>query len=104
VSRQRNKPAITLRRDSCGAPLYQQTRFDLFRVLTCNLLALASFGGAPYGLDEAGIMKCLFQPGYAVGARMHVADETSVDLSHVDRRTHEPTGNRGRLGWHECDV
>jgi hypothetical protein len=75
-----------------------------FQGLTCNFLALALFGGAPYGVDEAGVVKCVFKPGYVVGARMHIADEMSVDLSDVYRRTHEPTGNRRLLGWHECDV
>jgi hypothetical protein len=29
--------------------------------LNRELLALASFGGAPYGLDETGVVKCLFK-------------------------------------------
>ena len=37
---------------------------DLFK----NLLPLASFGGAPYGLDETGVVKCVFKAGCAVGA------------------------------------
>ena len=42
-----------------------------------------------YSLDKAGVVKGVFKPGCAVGARMHIADEMSVDLSHLDRRTHE---------------
>jgi hypothetical protein len=78
--------------------------FGVFKVLTCDFLLLASFGGAPYSLDETGVVKGVFKARCAVGARMQIADKMSVDLSHVDRRTHESTGDRGLLGWYECDV
>jgi hypothetical protein len=70
----------------------------------CKFLALASFGGAPYGIDETGVVKCVFKAGCAVGARMQIADKMSVDLSDVDRRTHEPTGDCGLLGCREWEV
>jgi len=31
-----------------------------------NLLPLTSFGGAPYGVDEAGVVKCVVKAGRAV--------------------------------------
>ncbi len=35
---------------------------------------------------------------------MHIADKMSVDLSYVDRRTHEATGDRGLIGCREWNV
>jgi len=67
-------------------------------------LSRASFGGAPYGLDETGVVKGVFKSGFTVGARMQVADKLSIDLSDIDRGAHEPTGDRSLLGWHELDV
>src|SRR5580704_6097524 len=49
-------------------------------------------------------MKCEFKAGCVVGARMQITDKISVDLSHVDRRSHESSGNRSFLGRHKCDV
>src|SRR5580658_6020275 len=49
-------------------------------------------------------MKCVFKVGCVVGARMQITQKISVDLSHVDRRTHEPSGDRSFLGPHKCDV
>jgi hypothetical protein len=70
-----------------------------------DLLPLASFCGTPCGLDETGIVNCVFKAGCAVGARMHVTDEVSVDPSHVDRCTHKATGNRDLLlGCLKSDV
>jgi hypothetical protein len=73
--------------------------FDLFK----NLLPLASFGGVPYGVDEAGVVKCVVKPGCAVSALSQISYKMSVDLTHVDHRTHEPTGDRG-LRCHEWNV
>ena len=73
-------------------------------IAVASLMPLASFGRASYSLDETGIVKCVFKTGGAVGALMHIADKPRVDLSYVDRRTHEPAGDRGLLGSHECDV
>jgi hypothetical protein len=35
---------------------------------------------------------------------MHIADKMSVDLCYVDRRVHEPTGDRGLFRRREWDV
>jgi hypothetical protein len=56
------------------------------------------FGRAPYSLDEAGVVKCVFKARRAVGPRMNIPRKMSVDLSHVDWRAHEPTGDRGVVG------
>jgi hypothetical protein len=68
----------------------------------CKFLALASFSGSPYSLDESGVVKCVLKAGYAVGNRMQIADKMSVDLADVERRAHESAGDRGLLGWYEC--
>ena len=47
----------------------------------CKFLALASFGGSPYSLDESGVVKCVLKAGYAVGTRMQIADKMSEDLA-----------------------
>jgi hypothetical protein len=39
--------------------------------------------------------------GCVVGARIQIADKMSIDLSHVDRRTHESTRDRGQVGCRE---
>ena len=80
--------------------LYARFAFDLFE----KLLPLASFAGSPYSVDEPGIVKCVFKTRCAVGARMQIANKMSVDRSHIDRRTHKPTGDRGLLGCRERDV
>src|SRR5580700_10299255 len=49
-------------------------------------------------------MKCVFKVGCVVSARMQITDKISVDLSHVDRRPHESSGDRSFLGRHKCDV
>lgn len=63
-----------------------------------DCLSRASFGGARHRLDETDVVKCVVKSGCAVSARMQVADKMSVDLSDVDRRAHEPTGNASLLG------
>jgi hypothetical protein len=40
----------------------------------CKFLALASFGGSPYSLDDSGVVKCVLKAGCAVGTRMQIAD------------------------------
>ena len=47
----------------------------------CKFLALASFGGLPYSLDESGVVKCVLKAGCAVGTRVQIADKMSVDLA-----------------------
>jgi hypothetical protein len=47
----------------------------------CKFLALASFSGSPYSLDESGVVKCVLKAGCAVGTRMQTADKMSVDLT-----------------------
>ena len=74
--------------------------FDRFK----NLLPLASLGGTPYSVDEAGVVKCVVKAGCAVSARMQIADNMGVDLPHVDHCAHEPTGDRGLLGCHEWEI
>jgi hypothetical protein len=49
-------------------------------------------------------MKRVFKAGCTVGACMHVTDEMSIDLAHIDRRAHEPTGDYGLLGCLESDI
>ena len=61
------------------------------RLLTCNSLPLASVGGAPYSLDQPGVVNGVLEAGCAIGPRPNIADKMSVDLSDVDRRAHEPT-------------
>jgi hypothetical protein len=53
-------------------------------------VAAAAFSGSPDGLDEAGVVNGVFKTGRGVGPRMHVADEMSIELSHIDGRPHEP--------------
>jgi hypothetical protein len=47
----------------------------------CKFLALTSFGGSPYSLDESGVVKCVLKAGCAAGTRMQIADKMSVDLA-----------------------
>jgi hypothetical protein len=68
-----------------------------------DLLPLASFVGAPYSLDETGVVKCVVKAACAIRACIHIADKMRVDLSHVDR-AHEPAGDRGLVGRREWDV
>src|SRR6202030_2175421 len=49
-------------------------------------------------------MKSMFQVGGVVGARMQITHKISVDLSHVDRRPHESSGDHSFLRRHKCDV
>jgi hypothetical protein len=85
------------------------------RCLTCHcqwrrvhaeadFLPLASFCGAPYGVDETCLVECMFKAGRVVSAGVQIAGEMSVDLSHIDRGTHKPTGDRGLLGCLKFDV
>jgi hypothetical protein len=74
------------------------------RDVAFDLLSLASFIGAAYSFDEAGVVKCVFKAGRGVGARMQIPDKMSVDLSHVDRGTHEPTRDRGLVVGSERDA
>lgn len=67
-------------------------------------LPLASFGGAPYSFDEAGVVKSVFKAGGVVGAGMQISDKMSVDLSDVDCRTHEPAGDGDLVRCRELDV
>jgi hypothetical protein len=60
------------------------------------LLPLASFGGAPYSVDEAGVVKCVVKAGCAVGARLQISDQMSIDLSHIDG--YDPIGDLARPG------
>jgi hypothetical protein len=72
--------------------------------LTCDSLPLASVGGAPYSLDEPGVVNCVLKAGCAIGSHLQIADKMSVDLSHVDRRADESTGDRSFLGSLKTDV
>jgi hypothetical protein len=49
---------------------------------TCHLLPLASFGSAPYSLDEMSVVKCVVKAGCSVsaGALTQIADQMSVDF------------------------
>jgi hypothetical protein len=49
-------------------------------------------------------VKCVVKAACAVRACIHIADKMRVDLSHVDRRALEPTGDRGLVGYREWDV
>ena len=49
-------------------------------------------------------MKCVVKAGCSVSALTQIADQMRVDLSHVDRRAHEATRDRGLVGYHERDV
>jgi hypothetical protein len=74
--------------------------FALFK----DPLPLAAFGGAPYSLDETGIVECVSKTGCVVGARAQIANKMSVDLSNVDRGAHEATGDHGSLRFLKWDV
>ena len=69
-----------------------------------DLLPLASFGSAPYRLDETRVVKCVVKAGCSVGALTQIADQMSVDLSHVDCRAHEATRDHGLVRCRERDV
>ena len=77
---------------------------SLFKGLSCNVLSLASFGGAPYSLDEPSTVKCVVKAGCDVCARTHIAREMCIDLPDIDRHLHSPVGDRGCVGFNECDV
>jgi hypothetical protein len=64
----------------------EQVWCDLLKVLTRHSLPLAPFGGAPYRLDETGVVKCVFKAGCSVGTSMQIAQKMNVDLSNVHRR------------------
>jgi hypothetical protein len=68
-----------------------------------NFLTLPLFGGTLYSGDQAGVVKCVVKAGCVVGARMQIADKMSVDLSHIDGRAHEATGDCGLVGSREWD-
>lgn len=68
--------------------------FDVFK----NMLPLTSFTGAPHSLDETGVVKCVLKTRCDAGALTQITDQMSVDLSHVDRRAHEATRDRGLVG------
>ena len=99
---------LTANPHSRGFVVYQTSRRSSWVVEALHLfkyvLPLATFGGAPYSCDEASVVKCVFKPGCSVGTRMYIADKMSVDLCHVDRRIHEPTGDRGLFRRCEWDV
>src|SRR5579864_3304116 len=76
----------------------------MFKASGCQALPHASFCSPPYSLDETGVVNRVFKTGSVVGALTNIADEMSVDRSHIDRGTHEPTGDRGLLGRLECHV
>jgi len=69
-----------------------------------NDLPLAPVSGAPYSLDETGVVNCVSKSGRAVGPRTQITGKTSVDLSDVSRRAHQPTSDCGPVGCHEWDV
>lgn len=81
--------AACLRRRSIRNPT-RPRRLDLFAASIGQVLPLAAFSGSPDGLDEAGVVNGVFKTGRGVGPRMHVADEMSIELSHIDGRPHEP--------------
>jgi hypothetical protein len=77
-----------------------ETRATLFQ----RPLSLASFGGAPHGLDEPSIVKCVSEPRSFVGPFMQIADKLGVDLSYIDCRLHGPARDRGRVRFNEQDT
>jgi hypothetical protein len=74
--------------------------FDLFK----NLLPLTSFTGAPYSLDETGVVKCVFKARCGAGILAQITNKLNVDLSQVDRGAHEATGDHDVVGCHKWDV
>jgi hypothetical protein len=60
-----------------------------------NLLPLASFGGVPYGVDEAGVVKCVVKPGCAVSALSQISYKMSVDLTQASIGQFSIPGNIG---------
>src|SRR5579871_5300828 len=69
-----------------------------------NLLSLAAFGGALYSLDQTSVVKCVFKARCVVGTRIYIVGKMSIGLSHIDRRAHESTRDRGLVGYQEWDV
>ena len=74
---------------------------SLFKDVACNALSLASFGGAPYSLDEPSTVKCVLESRSSVGPFMQIADKLGVDLSNIDCRLHGPARDRGRVRFNE---
>ena len=81
-----------------------QIREQTSCIRKCYFLPFASFCGAPYRVDEAGVVKSVCKAGCVVGTCMQIANKMKVDLSDVDGGTHEPTRDRGFLGCQESDV
>src|SRR6478672_2075593 len=77
---------------------------SLFEGMACNVLSLASFGGAPHSLDELSIVKCVLKSRSSVGPIMQIADKLGVDLAHIDCRLHGPARDRGRVRCNEWDI
>jgi hypothetical protein len=74
---------------------------SLFKDIACKVLSLASFGGAPYSLDEPSTVKCVLESRSSVGPFVQIADELGVDLSYVDCRLHGPARDHGRVRFNE---
>src|SRR6266566_6118897 len=74
--------------------------FALFK----NLLPLTSFTGAPYSLDETGVVKCVFKARCSASTLAQVTNKLNVNLSHVDRGAHEATGDHDVVGRDKWDV
>ena len=53
---------------ACFASIETKPLSQICFLHTCDLLALASFGSAPYSLDETSVVKCVVKAGCSVGA------------------------------------
>jgi hypothetical protein len=62
--------AIAARSDCSQSEFPIGAMIQSLHVFSNNTLALALFGGVPYRLDEAGVVKRVFKAGCVVGARM----------------------------------
>jgi hypothetical protein len=97
---------------ACEPPLGWTVRSNSRQLLTkksnlrlaAYVLPLPMFGGVPYSCDETSVVNCVFKPGCSVGTRMDIEEKMSVDLCDVDRRVHEPTGDRGHFRRCEWEV
>jgi hypothetical protein len=78
-----------------GRPVWGLNRSDV---------GATPFRGSPDGVDEAGVVNAVSKTGRGVGPRMHVADEMSIMLSHIDGRPHEPARGHGLLGRRELNI
>jgi hypothetical protein len=104
TSRPSNNTSGPPKRSRTIAPSCKKLFSQICFLPTCDLLPLSSFGGAPYSLDETSVVKCVVKAGCSPGGPPQIADQISIDLSHIDRRAHVAIRDRGFVRYREWDV